>query len=76
MVEPKGNNTTRYIPDLHVRNGRIIEFPTGNETRGFHTLMLSGAPLKVIEKNKYLVSDVHCAILNQKGINYNIVRNV
>ncbi len=73
MIESKGNNMTRYIPDLRVRNGRIIQFLAGNETKGFYTLMLSGAPVRVIEKNKYLVSDVHCTILNQKGIQYSIV---
>ena len=63
----------KNIPDMHVRNARVIEFSSENEAKGFHELMLSRAPIKVIDKNKYVVSEVHCAILNEKGIKYSIV---
>jgi len=73
MIHPKGYEMPKNIPDLRIRNARVIEFLSGNETKGFHELILSRAPIKVIDKNRYVVSDVHCAILNQKGIKYNIV---
>ena len=76
MIDPRRYEMAKHIPDLRIRNLRVIEFATGNETRGFHELMLSRAPIKVIEKNKYIVSDVHCSILNAKGIDYKIINKI
>jgi hypothetical protein len=53
-----------------IRNPRVIEFTSGNEAKGFHVLMLSNTPVKVIDKNQYIVSDRQCALLKEKGIDY------
>lgn len=53
-----------------IRNPKVIEFVSGNEAKGFHILMLSKVPVKVIGKNQYIVSDRHCALLKEKGIDY------
>lgn len=60
-------------PITRVRSPRVIQFDSGNEVKGFHTLMLSKAPIKVIGKNKYIVSDIHCALLTKRKIHYKII---
>lgn len=57
-------------PIMPLRGTQIIEFDAGNEAKGFYELMLSRAPVQVIGKNRYVVSDIHCAILTEKGIVY------
>lgn len=53
-----------------IHNPKVIEFASGNEAKGFHILMLSNVPVKIIGKNQYAVSDRHCVLLQEKGINY------
>jgi len=37
--------------------------------------MLSNIPVRVTGKNRYIVSDMHCAILKEKGIGYKVIES-
>jgi len=66
---------SHITPIIPARNRRVIEFVPGNEAKGFRTLMLSNIPVRVTGKNRYIVSDMHCAILKEKGIGYKVIES-
>ncbi len=55
---------------MAIRSPRVIELDKANEAKAFRVLMLSKAPVRIIGKNRYIVSDIHCNLLTQKGIKY------
>ncbi len=57
-------------PIMPIHSPRIIQFEHGYESRGFRKLMLSGAPVRVVGKNKYVVNDIHCSMLKKSKIPY------
>ncbi len=64
----------KNTPNMYIRNPREIEFDNENKGRGLRVLMLSGAPVRVVGKNRYVVSDIHCNLLKEEGIGYKIIK--
>ncbi len=59
---------------MPIRSPRKIEFDRANEEKAFRILMLSKAPVRIIGKKRYVVSNIHCNLLKEKGIKYKIIR--
>jgi len=59
----------------HVRipSPKVIEFDSETKAKGIHALILSKVPFTVIGKNEFIISDVHRAILAEKGMQYKII---
>lgn len=60
-------------PIMPIRNAREIQLDRENEAKAFRILMLSKAPVRIISKNRYIVSDIHCKLLKEKGIKYKVI---
>lgn len=61
------------IAEPYIRNPREIEFDSQSKAKGVQILMLSKAPVRVIGKNRYIVSEFHCDLLQQNGIGYKVI---
>ena len=61
------------ITGPHIHNPREIEFDSQSKAKGVQILMLSEAPVRVVGKNRYIVSDFHCDLLKQNGIGYKVI---
>ncbi len=64
----------RIDPLMPIWNSREIEFASGSKARGIDILMSTGAPVRVIGKNRFIVSDTQCKVLKQKRVNYKIIK--
>lgn len=62
-----------YARSFWIRNPRTIELSSENDAKGLRVLMLSNAPVRVVGKNRYVVSDFHCTLLQKEGIEYKII---
>jgi hypothetical protein len=58
---------------MPIRNPRTISFDNEYEEKGLYELLFSNVPMKMIGKNRYVVSDIHCSILQSKNIMYNVL---
>ena len=58
---------------MPIRSPRTISFDSEYEKKGLYELLFSNIPVKMIGKNRYVVSDIHCNILQSKGIKYNVL---
>jgi hypothetical protein len=61
------------ITEPYIRNPREIELDSESKAKGVQILMLSGAPVRVVGKNRFIVSDFHCNLLKQNGIGYKVL---
>jgi len=61
-------------PLMPVLNPREIEFSSASKAKGIDILMSTGAPVRVVGKNRFIVSDIQCRLLKQKRVNYKIIK--
>lgn len=58
---------------MPIRNPRTISFDSEFERRGLYELLFSNIPVRMVGKNRYVVSDIQCNILQSKSIKYNVI---
>lgn len=61
-------------PIMPVLNPREIEFRSESKAKGIDILMSTGTPVRVVGKNRFIVSDTQCKLLKQKRVNYKIIK--
>ncbi len=62
-----------FARSFWIRNPRTIELSGEKKAEGLRVLMLSNAPVRVVGRNRYIVSDFHCTLLQREGIEYRII---